>query len=144
MKFEELLLKIKDLKDLKQAISLVKENPLEKKDLNAQAPQGQQEQPGQQGQQAWPTGVVKIKHLGKIHTNGDITTHRLGARGTSLPYEYAIDHNAHHEKGGLPAYTAYQVNREHGHAIGHAPHPFKSASEAAKSVLHHASTGEWL
>jgi hypothetical protein len=148
MSQDKLLKKLQSLKDLRQAIDLIRNEGLEKAvpkaATPAMQPHQQIKQQGQQEVQAQNLSQIGLKHIGvDTQKSPGVISHMVGFQGGNKPHHYAIDVNMNHLDSKIPAYTVHKVHSGTGQAIESAPKAHKNIQSAVKSLFSHATTGSW-
>ena|ERR1017187_1162035 len=129
MAIDDFLKKIQDLKDLRQAISAVRNSELEKANVVPMKPNT----PIQQHD------MGALQHLGFKKIIPGVVTHMIGTRGVNSPHHYEVDVNMTQPKH---VFTINKVQSSDGSVIERDPTPHKNESSAVRSILsHHGGTG---
>jgi len=149
MSDDELMKKLQGLKDLRQAIDLMRSQELEKRapvDINAFRAAGKEALSGiQQAVAGQPAAGVPLKHMGvRTDKAPGIVSHMVGIPGTGgQNHHYEIDANMNHMNSKIPAYTVHKIHSGSGQALESAPMAHKDIGSAVKSLVTHAHTGKW-
>jgi len=138
MKVEDFLNKIKELKDLRSAISLAKKFTLIPG--GASIPAAKPEAPIAEPKPQAKAPNTPLQHLGIKNTISGVKTHMIGVRGQ--PNSYEVDFNTKHEMAGQPAYTVHHVD-SNGSIKSRSPKTFSSMKDAVTHVVGHYNTGKW-
>jgi len=140
MSDDELMKKLQGLKDLRQAIDLMRDKELEK----AAAPTAMKLE-GQKAVAEQPVAGVPLKHLGvRTDKAPGIVSHMVGIPGTGgNSHHYEIDANLSHMNSKIPAYTVHKIHSGSGQAMESSPKAHKDIGSAVKSLVTHAHTGKW-
>lgn len=135
----ELIKKVTGLRNLREALSLVRkeierQNKL-RKDAKIIQMRPQNPVPAQ-AHQAKP----RLEHLGRNMTKRGIITHIRGVRGSDMPH-YEISVNMH-KMGKAPHISVSHVG-SNGSLVNKNPTTFSNLDEAIQSVSRHHGSGEW-
>jgi hypothetical protein len=144
MSNDELMKKLQSLRDLRQAIDLMRNEELGKAapvDVSAIRNEGQQAIAAAHN----PGGAIQpMKHMGiRSDKAPGVVSHMIGMPGVQTPHHYEIDVNMNHIDSKIPAYTVHKVHAGSGQALESAPEAHKDISSAVKSLMSHAHTGKW-
>lgn len=142
MDHDELMKKIQGLKDLRNAIDLMRDEHLEKRgplDVNSIRDQGKQAL----ATAPQPMGHLNLKHMG-IRTDKapGVVSHMIGIPG-GHNHHYEIDVNMNQMDSKIPAYTVHKVHSASGQALENAPEAHKDIGSAVKALVNHAYMGKW-
>jgi hypothetical protein len=150
MSDDTLLKKLQGLKDLRQAIDLMRSQELEKAGpVKPELHSGEAiQQAKQEGKNILAGQDKDVKHIG-IRTDKapGIITHKIGHKkdmqNINNPRHYEIDVNMNLLDSNTPAYTIHKVNSNTGQAVESGPFPHKDIGSAVKSLVNHVYTGKW-
>lgn len=144
MSNDDIMKKLQGLKDLRQAIDLIRNQELEKANPPTIKPDVARAE-GKQAIAAQNMGQLGLKHMGvRTDKMPGVVSHMISIPGTGgNSHHYEIDANLSHMDSKIPAYTVHKIHSNTGHAIESAPKAFNSLSQAVKSLVSHATIGKW-
>jgi len=143
--YKHLLEKISKLKDLRQAINIVKQDTnivktgQHEAGLEKQNPMQEDKAHAQEAvQEASPGGY--IKHLGVKSTVPGVVTHMVGTHGSDHHYE--IDVNMNHMANDMPAFSINHIGPG-GKIKSRSPMMHDNIQGAIGSLMGHHHHGTW-